>query len=98
MLDGPDAVASDVRVISLCVGNPSQLFDRFISPWSRLIDWLAFRFRVLFLISAGNHFDPVLVASETDLGDAAELQREVLDYIRQNALSRRLLAPAESVN
>lgn len=98
MLEGDEAVAPAVRVVGLSVGDGSQQFDRFLSPWARLLDWLAFRYRVLFLVSAGNHLTPIGVPGDIDLDDPAELQEEVLDFLRRNALSRRLLAPAESVN
>lgn len=98
MLEGDEAVAPGVRVVGLSVGDQSQQFDRFLSPWARLLDWLAFRYRVLFLVSAGNHLTPIGVPGDVDLDDPDELQHEVLDFLRRNALSRRLLAPAESIN
>jgi hypothetical protein len=98
MFEGAEPAAPSVRVIGLSVGDQSQQFDRFISPWARLLDWLAFRYRVLFLVSAGNHLTPIGIPADVDLDDVEELQHEVLDFLRRNALSRRLLAPAESVN
>ena len=98
ILDGEAPAAPEVRVISLSVGDPSQQFDRFISPWARLLDWLAFRYRVLFLVSAGNHPASLRVPTDTALDDADDLEHRTLDCIRRQALSRRLLAPAESIN
>lgn len=98
MFEGDEATAPQVRVIGLSVGDQSQQFDRFISPWARLLDWLAFRYRVLFLVSAGNHLTPIGIPGDVNFDDPVELQHEVLDFMRRNALSRRLLAPAESVN
>ena len=90
--------APDTRVIALSVGDASQQFDRFVSPLARLLDWLSFEQSVLFLVSAGNHVAPYTVPGDVDLDDVAELQAEVLDAKRREALSRRLLSPAESVN
>jgi len=98
LFEGDDAVAPTIRVIGLAVGDRSQQFDRFISPWARLLDWLSFRHRVLFIVAAGNHLDSIRIPEATQLDDPGETQREVLDFIRRNALSRRLLAPAEAVN
>jgi hypothetical protein len=98
MFEGEDPAAPGVRVIGLSVGDQSQQFDRFISPWARLLDWLSFKYRVLFLVSAGNHLTPIGIPRDIDLTDGEELQHEVLDFVRRNALSRRLLAPAESIN
>jgi hypothetical protein len=98
MLEGDSPAAPNVRVICLSVGDRSQQFDRFVSPWARLLDWLAFRHGVLFLVSAGNHPEPLHVPADVDFDDAVEVQRQTLESIRRDALSRRLLAPAESVN
>jgi hypothetical protein len=47
--------APSIRVINLSVGDPDQLFDRAVSSWARLLDWLAWKYNVLFIVSAGNH-------------------------------------------
>jgi hypothetical protein len=48
-------VAPDVAVINLSIGIRDRLFDGSLSPLARLLDWLAWRYQVLFLVSAGNH-------------------------------------------
>ena len=98
ILDGDAAVAPHVRVISLSVADASQPYDRFVSPWARLLDWLSFRYRVLFLVSAGNQVASLRVPAELALDDPDEVEAAVLDAVRQDALSRRLFAPAESIN
>jgi hypothetical protein len=52
--DTEEAVAPYVRVINLSIGDPSRPLDGPISPFARMIDWLSWRYRVLFVISAGN--------------------------------------------
>ena len=47
-------VRADVVVISLSLGDLKRPYAGRIGPWARLMDWLSFRYRVLFLISAGN--------------------------------------------
>ncbi|MDQ3632733.1 MAG: S8 family peptidase [Actinomycetota bacterium] len=98
LFEGDDPAAPGTRVIVLAVGDPSQQFDRFISPLARLIDWLSWRYDVVFLISAGNHTADLEVPADIDLANGAEVQDEAIDAIRRTALSRRLLAPAESIN
>lgn len=52
------AVAPDVAVINLSIGIGDRPFDQALSPLARLLDWLAWRYKVLFVISAGNHIRP----------------------------------------
>jgi hypothetical protein len=95
------AQAPTVRIINLSLGDASQLFDRQLSPWARLLDWLAWRYRILFLVSAGNHHDnltmPVPPAAISALSNA-DLRSHTLRSMAQQRVRRRLLAPAESVN
>lgn len=98
MFEGDEPVASQIRVIVLAVADPSQQFDRFISPLARLVDWLSWRYDALFVISAGNHPSPLALPSDVDLSDELELEHEIMDAIRSEALSRRLLAPGEAAN
>lgn len=98
LFEGDKPAAPQTRVIVLAVADPSQQFDRFISPLARLIDWLSWRYDALFLISAGNHTSSIVVPADVNVADAAELEHEIIDAIRHEALSRRLLAPGESIN
>lgn len=54
--------ASSVKIINLSLGDPTRLFDRYPSPWARLLDDLAARYNVLFVVSAGNHPDKIDLA------------------------------------
>lgn len=98
ILDGDDAVAASVRVISLSVADPSQAFDQFVSPWARLLDWLSHRYRVLFLVSGGNQTAALNVPDDVDLADPAAVEAAILEAVRRGALSRRVFAPAEAIN
>lgn len=93
-----DAVAPGVRAIVLAVGDTVLQFDRFVSPLARLIDWLAFRHDVVFLVSAGNHTETLDIPADAGSDDAHELQHELLCALGRSAATRRLLAPAESIN
>jgi len=94
-------VAPSVCVANLSIGIQDRPFQFALSPLARLIDWLAWRYKLLFLVSAGNHTDSI------DLGipraafaalDAADVQNQVLRAVAANARHRRLLSPAEAVN
>lgn len=95
------ATAPDVRAINLSIGDPAAPFDRLPSPWARALDWLSWRYGVLFVVSAGNH--PIVLEFPMPYGD---LQALATDARRSLALGRlaaeapflRLLSPAESLN
>lgn len=100
---GQRAVVPSAKIINLSVGDRSQLFDSNVSPWGKLIDYLAWRFRVLFVISAGNYADDIDLgvprAALTALrANAQALERRALRAIRRQGSRRRLLSPAESIN
>ena len=104
MLEGEgDAgpVAPTVRLINLSLGDPSQLFDYQLSPWARVLDWLSWKYKILFIVSAGNHSREILI-EPIDGGlsslDPDELERRVLQSVASDLRHRRLLSPAESIN
>jgi hypothetical protein len=98
--DGP-AAAPSVRVINLSVGDEHRPFERELSPWARLIDWLSFRYRVLFVVSAGNCDGTLrLQAPKETIGnlDAYTRSTLALSALVASDIDRRLIAPAESIN
>lgn len=98
MKEGQNAQAPAVRIINLSIGDRAQQFDRFVSPWARLLDYLAATYDVLFIVSAGNHPVALVLPHDVDITDAAEVESEILSDLASTASLRRLLAPAESVN
>jgi hypothetical protein len=84
-------VAPSVRVVNLSVGDRARPFLREPSPVARLLDWLAWQYKLLFIVSAGNQ-DHAIPASA--VVDDSELLRHQLSEIRH----RRLLSPAETLN
>ncbi|MCI0694159.1 S8 family peptidase [candidate division KSB1 bacterium] len=94
-------VAPEVRIINFSIGDPSRQFDRFLSPMARLLDWLAWRYQVLFVVSAGNHQQEIVLnLPRTALANLQpeQLQAETIKAIADDVRHRRLLAPAEAVN
>ena len=98
---GVPPAAPTVRVINLSVGDRYRPFAGELSPWARLLDWLSYKYKVLFIVSSGNRADDLVlnVAHESLHGLTREAQASasMLALVRQD-MHRRLLAPAESVN
>jgi len=96
-----DAQAPEVRVINLSVGDPARPFLYGLSPWARLLDWLSYKYGMLFVVSAGNHPRPLdLDVRKADWsGTGAETREaEILRAVKADARNRRILSPAESIN
>ncbi len=90
--------APEVRVIVIAIGDAAIQFDQFISPLARMLDWLADKYGVLFIVSAGNHTADIELPAECDLTDPEEVQHELLCAVQREAPMRRLLCPGEAVN
>jgi len=54
---GVPAQSPEVKVINLSIGDSERPFIHTPSPWARLLDYLSWRYRVLFCVSAGNFDD-----------------------------------------
>lgn len=103
MREGREATAPGVLIVNLSLGNARRPFQGQLSAWARLIDRLAYRFGILFLVSAGNHlsrFSLPAFATSIAFEDAQPNERsvETLRSIAGLMAERRLLAPAETVN
>jgi hypothetical protein len=97
------ASAPTVRIVSLSLGDPTRRFAGVMSPWARLLDYLAWRYNLLVLVSAGNVTDAVpLPESDTwnafETATAEERQAEMLRSILAQRATRRLLSPSEAIN
>lgn len=93
--EGP--AAPTVRVINLSIGLRNRLFDTAMSPLARLLDWLAWKYKVLFVVAAGNHYQPI------DLGpgpipEGVPRDARVLQQLQRDAPFRRLRSPSEAMN
>ena len=97
------ASAPDIVVINLSICDAYRPFARVMSPLGRLVDYLAHRYRVLFLISAGNIRDhlavpPFKTSIEFEGAAADNRERAVLTALNANKSQRSLLSPAEALN
>lgn len=105
MMDGDgeeSATAPNTRVINLSIGDPVRQLCSTMSPTARLLDFLAYRYNILFIISAGNH--PEIVSfvdkSFTELKSLEISQRSKVfgKAIKNNQRNLKVLAPAECLN
>ncbi|MFO0591293.1 MAG: S8 family peptidase [Polyangiaceae bacterium] len=99
--DGDEGPAAPrVCVINFSIGDPWRPFDGPMSPLARLLDYLSYRYHLLFVVSAGNWSERFHIAHSGPLSSIQprELNKLVLQAIAADARTRRLLSPAEAVN
>jgi hypothetical protein len=95
------ATAPNTAVISLSIGILDRSFDGALSPLARLLDWLAWRYRVLFVVSAGNRQHDIELEVSTEglaVVSPQNLQIQVLKAVARDARNRRLISPSEAIN
>ena len=101
--DSP-ATAPQVFLVNLSLGDPRRPFSRSMSPLAKLLDYLADRYGILFLVSAGNIEDQPLplykFSNWTSFEDAKPGEREQasLQALFDHKAYRTLLSPAEALN
>ena len=98
-----EPTAPEVRVVNLSVGDAKRRFAGPMSPWGRLLDYLAWRYRILILISAGNIGDPISLDgvgtwSDIENAEPATRRETILRAVLQQRAYRSLLSPAEAMN
>ena len=96
-----EAQAPTVRIINLSLGDDTRPFIHTPSPWARLLDWLSWKYRILFCVSAGNYSDDYdfgITYSEYQSKTDEEKTQLLLKEMQNTLSHRRLLAPAESIN
>ncbi len=97
------ATAPEVFLVNLSLGDRNRPFTGPMSPWGRLLDYLADRFGILFLVSAGNVVEPLAVPDfagliEFENASAADREAAILRALAAQQAVRTLLSPAESLN
>lgn len=95
------AQAPGVCIINLSIGDSYRPFIHTPSPWARLLDWLSWKYRVLFCVSAGNYSEKIDIAlpgqSYQALSDSEKIDH-LLKCVHNQLSARRILSPAESIN
>lgn len=95
--------AKDVFIVNLSLGDPNRPFAGIISPWARLLDYLAERFGILFIVSAGNITTKLKIPNcrtiqELEEKSPDDLTISILSALREQQSQRTLLSPAEAGN
>lgn len=93
----------EVIVVNLSLGDRTRPFSGRISTWARALDYLAFSYHILFLVSAGNADDKIILHDSADEAaflqlEAAERGRAIFRGLDAAKAARRILAPADTVN
>lgn len=98
---GDKPLAPNIKVINLSVCDRYRLFDTQISPFAKMIDWLSYKYKVLFIISAGNHQGniklPVNLKEFQNL-NPDDIHDVIYEQIEKERLSKRMMSPAEAQN
>ena len=97
------AAAPEVFLVNLSLGDAGRPFGGAMSPWARLLDYLADRYGILFLVSAGNVRRPLGIAGfgnwiEFEDASPADREQAVLTSLSEQKAFRTLLSPAEALN
>jgi len=90
-----------IRIINLSIGIKTRPFYTMISPLAKLLDWLSFKYKILFVVSAGNYTDdidlglPFPVFSKMSDDDKDKI---IIQSINSQSRNRKIISPAESIN
>lgn len=99
--EGEPPQAPHVKIINLSIGDPSRQFTNSMSPFARLLDWLSIKYRVLFVVSAGNHPSSIsldIPQDKFDPSNTGALEIATIMALYSQAPYRKLLSPAETIN
>lgn len=101
--NGEPPTAQSVFLINLSMGDENRQFSGPMSPWARLLDYLAYTYGVLFLVSAGNVHTalPLTDFQSWTAFEAAppeERERALFAAMDAKKATRTILSPAEAMN
>ncbi|MFL7900494.1 S8 family peptidase [Azospirillum argentinense] len=92
---GMAPAAPNLKIISLSVGDFRRPFHGVMSGAAKILDWLSFEFNILFIVSAGNWGERIVLdASEADVRSGKADVAGAL--FRENG--SLIISPAESIN
>jgi len=96
-----EAATPTVKIINISIGDRTRHFSQVLSPLARLLDWLSAKYNVLFVISSGNHTEPIetgMSSRDFEALNTSDREALIVKKIYENARHRRLLSPSESIN
>ncbi len=70
---------SSVFLINLSLGDTRRPFAGPVSPWGRLLDYLAYKYNILFLVSAGNITAPLNIPGFSRWSDFEDARRQIVN-------------------
>lgn len=93
----------NVVIVNLSLGNKFRPFHNQLSPWARLLDRLAHRFGLLFIVSSGNVGREFGVAAYPtgiafEAADPQHRATSMISALHAVMAERRIFSPAETVN
>lgn len=94
-------IAPTIKIINLSICDPDRIFYNSVSPLARVLDWLSYKYRVLFIVSTGNHSNHItLPTSRVAFEGLSVLDKEKIftQQILNNSRNCRIMSPAESIN
>lgn len=92
------AAAPSVRVVNLSIGAESRALVRRMSPLGKLLDWLAVKYNLLFVVSAGNHFNSPVTIPAHAARSAETAAAEAVKAARATSRLRGILPPGDALN
>ncbi|WP_254022425.1 S8 family serine peptidase [Mesorhizobium escarrei] len=100
---GVGPMAENVVVINHSICDREAPFGQRASYWAKLLDHLSHRFRLLFIVSAGNNMEPFAVDTYADCNafeTASPVERQIalLSALNRSRGGRIMLSPAETLN
>ena len=98
---GEPPVAPGVRVVNIAICDPARPLNREMSSWARLLDWLSWKYNILFVVSSGNQGgDLELDIPSSGLSELTgdKLEKSVIQSVVNDTRNRRVLSPSETLN
>lgn len=92
-----EAVAPSVRIVNLSIGAQARALAQRMSPVGRLLDWLAHSYNLLFVVSAGNHTDPITIPADA-ANDPNAARSAAARAVYEATLRRGILPPGDALN
>ena len=101
--DIEEAAAPGVFLINLSMGDLRRPFAGVVSPLARLLDFLADKYGLLFLVSGGNVLHPLEIAGHAnwttfEYASPEDREKAVIRSLNNMKHERTILSPAEALN
>ncbi len=94
-------VARRITVVNLSLGDGFRPYRKEMSTWALFLDWAAFEYNLLFIVSAGNFGEDIrFTIDPTSFGNpiSDEAKKSFLREMLGQDYNRKILSPAESIN